>query len=153
MRLLVPGQLGQRRRAPWGFPNQRRAQQQRADSGNEFVHFSIRAIQQAQIATRQGRPTRCILEHPEDLGRMSKGVPASIWQLPQIRKAFGSTPFVTVAGHQCQFPGVDRKKPTRLLSDILAIADFGKAGWPQFDTRGYYVGPLPMHCGTITASR
>ena len=87
-----------------------------------------------------------MLEHPEDLGRCSRGEPASIWQLPEFRAAFGDTPFVSVAGHQCQF-GVDRKKPTQLLSDILEMEDFGSAGWPSFDSRGWYVGPLPMDCG------
>ena len=64
------------------------------------------------------------MEHPEDLGRMHRGEPASIWQLPEIRLAFGEFPYATVAGHQCQFPGVDRAKPTRLLSDILEVTDF-----------------------------
>ena len=90
---------------------------------------------------------RAILEHPEDLGRMNRGEPASIWQLKEIRTAFGGTPCVSVAGHQCQFPGVDRRKPTRLYSDILKIADFGKVGWPRFDSRGFYIGPLPHDCG------
>ena len=78
---------------------------------------------------------------------MARGEPASIWQLPQLRKAFGDTPCVTVAGHQCQFPGVDRAKPTRLFSDIASMANFGHVGWPRFDSRGYYLGPLPRSCG------
>ena len=36
---------------------------------------------------------------------------------------------------RCQFPGVDRRKPTRLYSDILKMADFGKVGWSRFDSR------------------
>ena len=116
--------------------------------GNEFIHFSIRAIAHAQLARRKGLQVRCVLEHPEDLGKTTNGgEPASIWQLPEIRTAFDGTPFVTVAGHQCQFPGVDRKKPTRLLSDIAAMGDFGKRGWPTFDSRGFYTGPLPQSCG------
>ena len=91
---------------------------------------------------------RCILEHPEDLGVTPRGFPASIWQ-PEVgmREAFGDTPSISVAGHQCQFPGVDRSKPTRLYSDILTLADFGRVGWPTLDTRGNYLGPLPRHCG------
>ena len=115
--------------------------------GSEFIHFSIRAIAHAQLAKRKGLRFRCVLEHPEDLGRMAKGEPAAIWQLPEIRSAFDGTPYLMVAGHQCQFAGVDRKKPTRLLPDILAMGDFGKVGWPTFDTRGYYTGPLAQSCG------
>ena len=99
------------------------------------------------MARAKGFLVRAVLEHPEDLGRMDKGAPASIWQLPEVRAAFGDTPFVSVAGHQCQFPGVDRKKPTRLLTDILTFKDFGHAGWPKFDARGYYLGPPPRVCG------
>ena len=135
------------RRHPWGIPYARAGAQRRAASGNEFIHFSIRAITTARTAKSKGRVVRCILEHPEDLGRMDRGEPASIWQLPEIRSAFGGLPCVSVAGHQCQFPGVDRKKPTRLYSDILSIGDFGFIGWPRFDSRGYYVGPLPKMCG------
>ena len=96
-------------------------QQRRADNGNEFIHFSIRAIITAQGAKRRGRRVMSLLEHPEDLGRVPRGVPASIWQLPELRAAFGEFDFVTVAGYQCQFEGVDRPKPTRLLSDILSL--------------------------------
>ena len=135
------------RRHPWGIPYARAGAQRRAASGNEFIHFSIRAITAAKTAKGKGRLVRCILEHPEDLGRMERGEPASIWQLPEIRSAFGDLPCVSVAGHQCQFPGVDRKKPTRLYSDILSIGDFGFIGWPRFDSRGYYLGPLPRACG------
>ena len=93
------------RRFPWGIPHQRRGQQRRATSGNEFIHFSIRAIKAAQTAKRKGFMVRCVLEHPEDLGRTHRGEPASIWQ-PEVglREAFGDNLAVTVAGHQCQFP-------------------------------------------------
>ena len=68
---------------------------------------------------------------------MSSGEPASIWQLKELREAFGGTPCVSVAGHQCKFPGVDRKKHTILYSDILKLAEFGYVGWPRLDSRGY----------------
>ena len=135
------------RRHPWGIPYARAGAQRRAASGNEFIHFSIRAITTARTAKKKGCVARCILEHPEDLGRMDRGEPASIWQLPEIRSASCGLPCVSVAGHQCQFPGVDRKKPTRLYSDILSIGDFGFIGWPKFDSRGYCLGPLPRACG------
>ena len=94
-------------------------QQRWADAGNEFIHFSIGAIRRAQLARTKGFVVRAVLEHPEDLGSMDKGEPVSIWQFPEVRMAFGDTPFISVAGHQCKFPGVDRKKPFRLFTDIL----------------------------------
>ena len=39
------------------------------------------------------------------------------------------------------------QEPTRLFSDIGSLADFGRMGWPRFDSRDYYVGPLPKECG------
>ena len=67
-----------------------------------------------------------LLEHPEDLGRVKygfhRGVPASIWQLPELRKAYA------------------------LLTDILSLAAFGYTGWPSFDQDDNYTGPLPRHC-------
>ncbi|MDE0916488.1 MAG: hypothetical protein OSB57_15045 [Planctomycetota bacterium] len=95
---------------------------------------------------------RCLLEHPEDLGRVGpealhQGVPASIWQLELLRSAFGDAKAVSVAGWQCQFPGVDYPKPTRLYSDIPGIEGFGRTGWPVLDADHNSRGPLPRYCG------
>ena len=105
---------------PWGFAENTKAQRGRADRGNQFVHFSIRAIQSAQLAKAKGFQVRCLLEHPEDLGRVGRqalhqGVPASIWQLDELRQAFGSNAATTVAGWQCKFPEVDRQANSPLL--------------------------------------
>ena len=54
---------------------------------------------------------------------------------------------ITVAGHQCQFPGTGRKKPTRLWGNTPRLEAFGKVGWPTLDSRDYYTGPLRKHCG------
>ena len=138
---------------PWGFPNQKLSQQKRADMGNEFVHFSIRALAAAKAAKARGIRIRSLLEHPEDLGMTHRGEPASIWQLPEIRDIAELTApprndgFITVGGNQCQFPGVDRKKPTRLLSDLAGVERFGAKGWPVHDAGGWYVGPIPRNCG------
>ena len=112
---------------PWGLPNQQPKQARRAELGNEFVHFSIRALQAVRSRRRKSgkhrstataRKTTALLEHPEDLGATHRGHPASTWQLEETRKALGDPgEFTTVAGHQCQF-GVDYAKPTRLLSDL-----------------------------------
>lgn len=128
---------------PWGFPQQKtNGDRRRLNEGNEFVHFTLRAINVAQGCKRRGRRVTCLLEHPEDLGRAPRGVPASIWQLEALRKAFAEFPFITVGGHQCQFE-VDYAKPTRLLTDILSLVAFGFQGWPKFDSAFNYKGPLP----------
>ena len=133
---------------PWGLPNQRPAQRRRAHTGNEFIHFVIRAIAaQLQAENRLKCIVRGLLEHPEDLGAVRTGRPASIWQLPEIRRSFPPRTSTTVAGHQCQFAGVDRKKPTRLFGNLPNLASFGRKGWPQTNFWGKYLGPLPFDCG------
>ena len=132
---------------PWGIPHQRAKQKARADNGNRFVHFAIRGIEAAARSKSAGRDVFSLLEHPEDLGRTHRGQPASIWQLPELRQAFGNSRFRTVAGHQCQYPEVDRAKPTRLFSDLPGVEAFGHCGWPTFDAADYYLGPLPKNCG------
>ena len=142
-----PPQPVRDRHHPWGFPSQRTAaDRRRLRDGNEFIHFSIRAIVTAQDCKRRGRRVMTLMEHPEDLGRVPRGQPASAWQLPELRGAYAEFPFATAAGHQCQF-NVDYAKPTRLLSDILTITAFGYSGWPVFDADDRYRGPLPKSCG------
>ena len=138
--------------SPWGFAHNSAGQRRRAEAGNEFVHFSIRAIQTAALAKKRGCLVRCLLEHPEDLGRVGpqalhQGVPASIWQLDDLRSAFGDAKATTVAGWQCQFPDVDIAKPTRLFSNIPGIEEFGRVGWPVLDAHFNSRGPLPRYCG------
>ena len=93
-----------------------------------------------------------ILEHPEDLGRVPSGQPSSIWQLPELRKAYAEFDHVSVAGHQCQF-GLDAPKPTRLLSDIISLAAFGYPGWPKFAQTTAIWGLCRGIVGTTTSSR
>ena len=141
------------RKNPWGLPGQDAPQQRRADNDNEFVHFSIRVIRAAAAARARGFYSRSLLEHPEDLGRVPSGEPASIWQLEDIRTAHGNSRFSSVAGYQCQFPGCDYSKPTRLLSDLEGVDAFGYPGWPMFGAAGFYQGPLPDSCGHTGANR
>ena len=132
---------------PWGFLNSGPHQKARAEQGNEFIHFCIRAVEATLTARkRHGHTCRVLWEHPEDLGTTPKGTPASIWQLSEIRRfVCDEHGFYTVVGHQCPF-GVDYAKPTRLLSDIPGIRRFGVEGWPTFRHNGSYAGPL-AHCG------
>ena len=113
---------------PWGIPHLRYEWMKKsAAEGNVFIHFAIRTIATCQAAKRRGFRVMTILEHPEDLGRCPKGVPASIWQLKELRSAYAEFPHVSVAGHQCQF-GLDAPKPTRLYSDIVSLLAFGYGG-------------------------
>ena len=132
---------------PWGIPHLKfEWMKKAADTGNTFIHFAIRTITTCQSCKRRGFRVMTLVEHPEDLGRSQTGIPASIWQLKELRVAYAEFPFVSVAGHQCQFD-LDAAKPTRLFSDIVSLVAFGYGGWPRFDESSRYLGPLPRHCG------
>ena len=137
---------------PWGLPGNDGPAKARTDLGNKCIHFSIRLLKAAQVAKKvTGTIVRGLLEHPEDLGVIRHGKhkgrsPASIWQLQDIRCfAIDIPEFKSAAGYQCQF-AVDYSKPTRLMSDLPDIEDFGEEGWPEFDVEGRCTGPL-THCG------
>ena len=111
-------------------------QQRRADEGNRFINFAIRAMHATRSVTTVNGKVFVLLEHPEDLGRVHTGEPASIWQLEDIRNAFGNAVFAGVAGHQCQYPEVDYVKPTRLYGNFKGLDKFGHPGWPIFHAAG-----------------
>ena len=85
--------------SPWGFKANKKGQKKRAETGSIFVRFTIEGIATAADATRRGKLVRSLAEHPEDLGATHRGVPASIWQLDNLRSVYGQLPFCTVAGH------------------------------------------------------
>ena len=95
-----------------------------------------------------------LLEHPEDLGTPDQGTPASIWQLTEMRKAFSEFASVSVAGYQCQFPGVDRSKPTRFffLTFCLLRSLGGQAG-PVSTVTEDIVDHFPAGAATNTPNR
>ena len=37
-----------------------------------------------------------------------------------------------------------------LMTDILTFEEFGHMGWPKFEAREYYLGPLLVSVVTIT---
>ena len=117
---------------PWGFPWLSESNAALVKLANYFVKQCLEAIGYQCAANRF-----YIWEHPEDLGVTETGdVPASIWQLAEIRSLEG----FTWAVHQCAF-GALHPKPTRFLSN-LPLAEQWSNGWPTFDADGRYTGPL-----------
>ena len=109
--------------------------------------------------TIAGRPIAFFLEHPEDLGTVIRKEdrrrfrPASIWQLPELRKLISQDiqGAFTVQINQCCF-GTEYRKPTRLASNLPGLDHWGPTEWPSFDDEGFLTWPQ-LHCGcTITQS-
>ena len=127
---------------PWGFPWLRGWQRRKADLGSLLVQ---RALEAARCAWEAG--SSFLLEHPEDLGRVPAGEPASIWQLEETFAVVADTDAVTGALHQCQWPDLCSAKPTRLAGTVANLVSIVHPGWPKFTATGHYAGPLPRFCG------
>ena len=126
------------RRHPWGFPWLTGPALAKCTLGNSFVKQTFEAVLAAH-----GAGTKFLVEHPEDLGLTSAGgEPASIWMLEELLAIHTSTGAQTAALFQCSF-GADYGKPTRLWSTLPQLAELPHAGWPRFDAKGHYRGPLP----------
>ena len=127
---------------PWGFPWLERRLRDQCEQGNAFVRMTLEGC---QAATEAG--AWWLIEHPEDLGRTSTGdVPASIFQLPELRSLAANCQATSFALHQCHY-GAATSKPTRLVTTLPAALGEPHQGWPQFDDRDGYRGPLPASCG------
>ena len=131
---------------PWGFPWLRAKDRQRCEMGNIWVIFTCQVLEAIAKVTLAGLyPVLALLEHPEDLGATQNGVPASIWQLPQVRRLVDELGMLTCVCHQCAY-GVDYPKPTRWLGNFISLNTLGVSGWPSFDACQCYTGPL-QRCG------
>ena len=115
------------------------------------MRFTIRVVETALGVYK----VFVLVEHPEDLGTVvreeDKAVlkPASMWQLPDLRRLVGER-LATVAINQCCW-GAAWKKPTRLLTTSGRIKQWGPNEWPRFDEEGFYEGPLRRDCGCQVA--
>ena len=85
------------------------------------------------------------LEFPEDLGATARGVPASIWQLPQAHK-LDAHGYQRGAFYQDHWADVEYKKPTAILTNAPRLAEEPDLylGWPVMSHDHHYKGPLPQ---------
>ena len=130
---------------PWLFGRHK----QQVELANRFIEIMVEGFQEAQAAG-----ALYLGEHPEDLGRATSGeVPASIWNFESVRNL---PSLQTCATFQCPFGAVS-SKATRFISNFTFYQpespDEGApharfwTGWPQFDSKFRYTGPLPRVCG------
>eukprot|EP00435_Cladocopium_sp_Y103_P020829 s3622_g5.t1 len=85
------------REYPWGFPWLVGELRDKAALGTLLV---MRCIEVLEVAPPL---TVCLWEHPEDLGRARNGTPASVWQLPELRRAAKKRRMDTIVFHQCTY--------------------------------------------------
>ena len=125
---------------PWGFPWLSNSHYKLVQQHNYFVRQCVKMCK-VTIQTR----SFFLLEHPEDLGAVGEEIPASIWQLEEIRDLQLEAKATTWAIYQCHF-GAESPKPTRFLSNLPGCKSFPHAAWPYFDSKHRYQGPLPFSC-------
>ncbi len=137
------------RQWPWGFPWLSNRHRELADLGNALVQLCFTIF---ELVADDSSLAHVLLVwgHPEDLGmgynhRHQPVYPASVWQLEVSQRLHVTPPFFGVAFFQCQF-GVDRSKPTRLLTNIPELHQLGYVGPPTFNQEDVYQGPLPSQC-------
>lgn len=131
---------------PWGMPWLEGARLQKVADSNSMIRFCLRIF---EVAERLQPLVALLLEHPEDLGatRAKPSLhirPASIWQLPELRKMVEKH-FYTIVFYQCVL-GAPSRKPTRFLTSLLELLPLGIRGWPRLSSEGLYLGPLPAAC-------
>ena len=136
---------------PWGFPWLSNRDKQEADLGSLLVVILIDFVEVIGTCSSSKQGFRVLIfgEHPEDLGRVVREEdravlhPASIWQLPDLRKLvqIQALELFTTVFNQCCW-GASYRKPTRVISNITALRDWGPQEWPIKDTVNNYMGPL-----------
>lgn len=127
-----------------GFPWLNPADRHRANLANALVDFMFDLIS----VHLQWTPAMLAVEFPEDLGAVTAGEhkgkrPASIFQWQQFKEILQIPGVSTVGIRQSDF-GEEYAKPTRLILKfpVLVLRVFF-AGVPQFDPKGWYLGPIP----------
>ena len=115
-----------------------------AADGNEFVDFSVTAID-TQLAVSSA--SMALLEFPEDLGRTVRGAdPGSIWRWESVKRCLLRAGCTWGALAQDDW-GTGYRKPTRFLGRIPGLDGVLHEGPPAFDPAGRYAGPLPRPAG------
>ena len=133
---------------PRGFPWNSRARKEKAEVGNILGDFSFEVMKR-QLSRKR---SWAAMEQPEDLGQVRKQWvpghwPASLWQFPQHRQLLEAFPELqSVVLAQVDF-GSPSVKPTRLLVKAPQLHPEMYNGPPQFDSDGWYLGPLPKKSG------
>ena len=121
---------------PKGFPWLREQDRVKVSQGNFFM---LQSLLIAETVSSHGG--FFILEHPEQLGRVSSGdIPGSAWDWPEVRNLVEVTGAACWPVHQCLF-GASTSKPTRFASNLPAALAFG-VHWHRILEDGAYDGPL-----------
>ncbi len=129
---------------PWGLPWLAPREQEQVDNANA----EFRNIMRIVVAALDRAPgAHVLILHPEQLGPARRGAPATIWDLPELKRWSIRTGMMRAATYQCRFGPTEHRHPVGVLaSHCLNIKLFSK-GWPTIaGSPASYRGPLPRFC-------
>ena len=129
---------GRSRRYSRGFPWLRGKARRKIAQANQLVTFTVESL---RLQMEPSPRALALGEHPEDLGKVKSGEPASIWQWDEVREIADRPGAITGALHQSDW-GREYPKPTRLIGRLPGLETILRIGWPIFDEAGSYKGPL-----------
>ncbi len=133
------------RRWPWGLPWLNPRDREQVEQQNTSLR-QLFEIMERCVRLRPAAPM--ILLHPEDLGAADHGIPASVWQLPELKMWANRWGLKRYATHQCNFGESPWPFPLGVLSSHPLPHKLFRPGWPRFDPKSMkYIGPLPRSCG------
>ncbi len=130
---------------PWGLPWLRGVERDLVDSSNA----ELRSMFAMMTKTVSDYPsTHLWFCFPEDLGVADRGMPASVWRLPELRLWANKWGLRRYAVHQCRFGTMDYPFPLGVLSSQPLSQALFSPGWPRLGegSTGGYTGPLSRRC-------
>ena len=133
---------------PWGLPTLTGEYREQVEATNGCVKHCLSVL---GCARQRNASAELLLFHPEDFGSANTGVPASIWQLKEIKEFAVNLQLHRSALYQCRHGYAASPSPIAILSSSSHPVKGAVRGWPKFSDRRHsnYLGPLPKHCGCI----
>jgi hypothetical protein len=130
---------------PWGLPWLRGVERDMVDAANAELRQMFAVMNKAISEYPSTHIWFCF---PEDLGIADRGMPASIWRLPELRLWANKWGLRRYAVHQCRFGFMDFPLPLGVLSSQPLNQAWFAPGWPRLREKrtGDYVGPLARRC-------
>ncbi len=130
---------------PWGLPWLRGVERDLVDSANAELRHMFAMMNKAVSEYPSTHVWFCF---PEDLGLADRGMPASIWRLPELRLWANRWGMRRYAVHQCRFGATDFPLPLGVLSSQPLNQAWFSPGWPRLGEgrTGEYTGPLARRC-------
>ncbi len=135
---------------PWGHPRLAGKHREMVERENSELRLALTVI---DTCIKKRPNMTWFLIFPEDRGRAKHGLPASIWQLRELRAWATSQAALRGAINQCEFGPTPTSRPLGFLKHPIAngcLPDTGgvHTGWPRFSSSSarHYIGSLSRKC-------